>query len=910
MNHVNVLSALLLALAGAEAGRADGDRIPFPEALDAAAISVDRLDDVLDYALLVGNGDVNSLVYTEGGNLVLTLTKNDVWDARLDSALDPPLPTLDLVKRLAREESPPHGGRSTLLEEGWGDNANDSYHAHPYPCPRACGRLVLGDRPARPIWRRIRSEGSHNAWEYRDAAAVMSIEGRAEASNGYSLEPVGIDTDRYDRLHLRISGTENARYYVDVMDREGAIVFKTGWAETPIAPEDVTCELPPGKGIDRLILYTWTEDGARAENRFAEVAFQGPGGVLPVPLRDLDAPTCPARLDLARAVAEVAGCEGAVPKAEIRALAPRNVLLIKASSGSQLMPVKSAEVPAADCGERDGVVWLRQEIPGDADWPGMRFAVAVASRGEWKAVAIVTSRESPDPLTAAIALARSTVEEDPPDQVRRHEAEWARFWSASGIEIDDAALQAAWYRNLYFLRCVSRPGAIAPGLFASLIDDRPAWHGDYHTNYNIQQTFWSACATNHPELAEPYDRLIREYFPRARWLARRVFSMDGAYYPHVLFAYEPPDPEACRSPGGRQYLHHVWGFTLGVSGFTVQPLWWHYKYEPCRELLETTAYPAVRDVALFYADFLGQCDGDEFAELAPSVSPEHWGWTEDFERNRNCTFDIAMFRYTLEAAIEGAETLGRDAELVRRWKWALSRLPPYPTTAAATADAPSIVVDVEGAPPINYNIAVPAVPVFPGDVVTWWSPAAERALFARTIEGLKWNGNNSAIILSVARARLSMPGTLAWVREELGARLRPNGTLTLNRNEPRYRFNRYGHYTEQFGASMAVSELLVASVGDVVRVFPAWPEDRDARFGNLRAQGGFLVTAEQKGGRITRVAITSTAGGRLRLASPWPSIRVQRADEEPMELAADGRGVVEMDTSMGERLTFVAAASP
>jgi len=189
-------------------------------------------------------------------------------------------------------------------------------------------------------------------------------------------------------------------------------------------------------------------------------------------------------------------------------------------------------------------------------------------------------------------------------------------------------------------------------------------------------------------------------------------------------------------------------------------------------------------------------------------------------------------------------------------------------------------------------------------VVTWWSPPAEKELFARTIDGLRWNGNNSAIILSVARARLSMPGTADWVREELCARLRPNGTLTLNRNEPQYGFNRNGHYTEQFGASMAVSELLVQSVGDLVRVFPAWPKERDARFDGLRAQGGFLVSAEQKGGRITQVTITSTVGGRLRLLSPWPTIRVQRADREPKDLAPDERGVVQMDTSVGEQMVF------
>ena len=573
-----------------------------------------------------------------------------------------------------------------------------------------------------------------------------------------------------------------------------------------------------------------------------------------------------------------------------------------------LTPTVSADTPPATSGETEGVKWLTQEIPGDLDWPGMSFTVAVATNGEMKAIAIVTSREAKDPHGAAIRLARETARTDAARLIERHEAEWTRFWSASGVSLGDSLLQSTWYRNLYFLRCVSKPGAIAPGLFASLINDRPAWHGDYHTNYNIQQTFWTAYITNHPELAEPYDRLISEYLPRARWLARQVFSMDGAYFPHVLFAYEPPHPQECKSPVGRQYIHHVWGFTQGVAGFSVQPLWWHYKYEPDRELLKKVAYPAVRDVALFQAEFMDQCasektTGEEGARdvvvLAPSVSPEHWSWTKNFERNRNCTFDIAMYRYIFQAAIEGATTLGRDAELVARWKGALRRLPPYPTTGSNEP----VVVDVQDAPPITYNIAVPAVPVFPGDVVTWFSPPAEKELFQRTIDGCKWNGNNSSIILSVARARLSMPDTLQWVREELVARSRPNGTVTLNRLGSRY--NTAGHYTEQFGASVAVSELLLQSVGDIIRVFPAWPADKPARFRNLRAQGGFLVAAGRDGGCVQQVRVTSTVGGRLRLLSPWPKLTVQRDTDLPaVSVPVDERGLVQMDTRPGEQLLF------
>ncbi len=125
-----------------------------------------------------------------------------------------------------------------------------------------------------------------------------------------------------------------------------------------------------------------------------------------------------------------------------------------------------------------------------------------------------------------------------------------------------------------------------------------------------------------------------------------------------------------------------------------------------------------------------------------------------------------------------------------------------------------------------------------------------------------------------------MPDTADWVREELSARLRPNGTLTLNRNEPQFGFNRFGHYTEQFAASMAVSELLVQSVGDVVRIFPAWPKDRDARFRSLRAQGGFKVSARRVDGRTERVRIEATVDQTLRLGDPFPGRKAKwnRAD--------------------------------
>jgi hypothetical protein len=106
---------------------------------------------------------------------------------------------------------------------------------------------------------------------------------------------------------------------------------------------------------------------------------------------------------------------------------------------------------------------------------------------------------------------------------------------------------------------------------------------------------------------------------------------------------------------------------------------------------------------------------------------------------------------------------------------------------------------------------------------------------------------------------------------------------------------------------MAVSELLLQSVGDVIRVFPAWPKGKPAQFHSLRAQGGFLVSAVMAEGGVKRVSMTSTVGGPLRLLSPWQEASLVR-NGKPEALAADERRIITLETRPDDRLTFASGA--
>ena len=174
--------------------------------------------------------------------------------------------------------------------------------------------------------------------------------------------------------------------------------------------------------------------------------------------------------------------------AEIRILSDRNVVLIRSEEAVRLEAITSPLIPAAVTGVRGEVAWLHQKLPGDAggDWAGMEYALAVATRGNLKAVSLVSSYDlkTGDVLASAIKLAEKTIRCKESQLIKTHEAHWSRFWAQSGIQLADKDLQRWWYRMLYFAKTVCKPGAAPVALMPPLATDETPWHADYHHNYN------------------------------------------------------------------------------------------------------------------------------------------------------------------------------------------------------------------------------------------------------------------------------------------------------------------------------------------------------------------------------------------------------------------------------------------
>ena len=100
-----------------------------------------------------------------------------------------------------------------------------------------------------------------------------------------------------------------------------------------------------------------------------------------------------------------------------------------------------------------------------------------------------------------------------------------------------------------------------------------------------------------------------------------------------------------------------------------------------------------------------------------------------------------------------------------------------------------------------------------------------------------------------------------------------------------------------------INEMLCMGHHDVLRVFPVWPKDKDARFLNLREWGAFLVSSELKGGIVRYVKIHSEKGRPCNLVNPWPgkAIDVYRDGKKVDTLKGDR---IEMKTEAGATLVL------
>ena len=482
-------------------------------------------------------------------------------------------------------------------------------------------------------------------------------------------------------------------------------------------------------------------------------------------------------------------------------------------------------------------------------------------------VMLVTPRDGNPDTTAHARDEATRLAGIPVDRLRQQStAQWTDFWSHSAVEFDDRELERIWYQNQYFLACCLKPGKVAPGLFGNWSSGKigTAWHGDYHMNYNTQQVWWGVFSSNHVEQHEPYTRLVESLMPMAEWNARVQFGLPGAYFPHSAY----PVPSTVNP-----YPAPPWGYEICETPWTVQSLWWQYRYTLDEKYLRRV-YPMLRVAADFVVAFM-QKGGDGKYHIIPTVSPENWGATVDFRLNKDCIIDLALTDFLLDAMVEGSTVLGVDAELRPKWQEVRRNLAPYPIGEGPFG---KVWLDVRDGPlEYVFNVPVTLAPVFPAERVGLGSPADQLELARRTARTVRLEGGNDLVWQPMVRARLGMLD-LDWFKREVRYCQTPLGMANdrLRQTGGRYRdetqydyMMRMGVWTENLSLPGVLNECLLQSYDGVLRIFPNTLNLGKVSFRDLRAAGAFLVSAAWDGQTVSALTLKSEKGAAARVANPW-----------------------------------------
>ena len=486
-----------------------------------------------------------------------------------------------------------------------------------------------------------------------------------------------------------------------------------------------------------------------------------------------------------------------------------------------------------------------------------------------------------DPVVQAAGILSSITDKNAAlDLLSLHQEWWKNYWSKSYIKWDtgDSKLNSImkyYYAAQYMLGSTIREGKVAPGLYGIWhTTDNPSWNSDFHLNYNFISTFYGA-SSSRMEQNLPAIEAILQYVEQGKANASNPTELRKVRSDFVNQKIAKGDISSTTGISDA-VLYPVgigpWGMTLDASyhnealnaSFSAYPFVEYYNYTIDNDFLNNKMYNYLKLCVGFYEAWLEKENGKYI--LYAGYNEGSWAI--------NPAVELSVLKSALKNLIMASEILGLDADKRPFWQEILDNLAPQPTAVYQGKTVFTLAeqewVNEKWQPmsnpvPGDGNI-IPMESVIPGEQLGYYSPQEQLDIAKNTIDIFSVRGawkqiNNFPKIFPVAvNVRYPAQTIIDNFASTINSQMQKN--LMIEDNV---------HGVEKAGAIEAVNNMMLLSDQGVIKVFPNWVSNRDAKFVGLREKGAFVLSSEYsaENKEVLYVDLLSEAGRTVTIASPW-----------------------------------------